>query len=63
MLIHRVTLGTVGVLCQLGATIHSRHEMQWWLPGFADADSEAGRHALEANRPGRPLPTGDEPET
>ncbi|HVU71828.1 MAG TPA: AarF/ABC1/UbiB kinase family protein [Mycobacteriales bacterium] len=59
MLIHRVTLGTVGVLCQLGATIHSQHEMQWWLPGFADPDSEAGRHAHEANRPGRPLPSGE----
>jgi predicted unusual protein kinase regulating ubiquinone biosynthesis (AarF/ABC1/UbiB family) len=36
LLIHRVTLGGIGVLCQLGAEAEFRGEMQRWLPGFAD---------------------------
>ncbi|WP_326699710.1 AarF/UbiB family protein [Streptomyces sp. NBC_01754] len=35
LLIHRVTLSTIGVLCQLGATIRLRDELESWLPGFA----------------------------
>lgn len=35
LLIHRVTLSTIGVLCQLGATVRLREELQEWLPGFA----------------------------
>ncbi|MEU9577521.1 ABC1 kinase family protein [Streptomyces chilikensis] len=35
LLIHRVTLSTIGVLCQLGATVRLRHELESWLPGFA----------------------------
>ncbi len=35
MLIHRVTLGGIGVLCQLGAEAPFRAEMERWLPGFA----------------------------
>ncbi|MEV7484032.1 ABC1 kinase family protein [[Kitasatospora] papulosa] len=46
LLIHRVTLSTIGVLCQLGATVRLRDELESWLPGFlpeyepdeADAD-------------------------
>lgn len=34
LLIHRVTLSTVGVLCQLGATVRLRAELSQWLPGF-----------------------------
>lgn len=34
MLIHRVTLGGIGVLCQLGAEGPFRAEMERWLPGF-----------------------------
>ncbi|MGC9544477.1 ABC1 kinase family protein [Streptomyces sp. UG1] len=34
LLIHRVTLSTIGVLCQLGATVRLREELQEWLPGF-----------------------------
>lgn len=34
LLIHRVTLSTIGVLCQLGATVRLRDELQDWLPGF-----------------------------
>ncbi|MFF2571878.1 ABC1 kinase family protein [Streptomyces sp. NPDC058084] len=38
LLIHRVTLSTIGVLCQLGATVRLRDELEAWLPGFATAD-------------------------
>ncbi|MGC5562797.1 ABC1 kinase family protein [Streptomyces sp. FR-108] len=42
LLIHRVTLSTIGVLCQLGATVRLRQELEEWLPGFLpDAESEA----------------------
>jgi predicted unusual protein kinase regulating ubiquinone biosynthesis (AarF/ABC1/UbiB family) len=34
MLIHRVTLGTMGVLCQLGAEGPFRREVEAWVPGF-----------------------------
>lgn len=37
LLIHRVTTSTIGVLCQLGATVRLRDEMEAWVPGFADA--------------------------
>ncbi|MCZ4095843.1 AarF/ABC1/UbiB kinase family protein [Streptomyces sp. SID13666] len=40
LLIHRVTLSTIGVLCQLGATVRLRDELLEWLPGF-DADGAA----------------------
>jgi predicted unusual protein kinase regulating ubiquinone biosynthesis (AarF/ABC1/UbiB family) len=36
MLIHRVTLGSVGVLCQLGATVPYRALAETWQPGFAE---------------------------
>ncbi|MGW5124438.1 ABC1 kinase family protein [Streptomyces sp. NPDC004069] len=35
LLIHRVTLSTIGVLCQLGSTVRLREELEEWLPGFA----------------------------
>jgi predicted unusual protein kinase regulating ubiquinone biosynthesis (AarF/ABC1/UbiB family) len=35
LLIHRVTLGSIGVLCQLGATAHYRAIVERWQPGFA----------------------------
>jgi predicted unusual protein kinase regulating ubiquinone biosynthesis (AarF/ABC1/UbiB family) len=35
LLIHRVTLSTIGVLCQLSATVRLRDELTRWLPGFA----------------------------
>ncbi|MFJ3232793.1 ABC1 kinase family protein [Streptomyces sp. NPDC086787] len=34
LLIHRVTLSTIGVLCQLGATVRLRAELEDWLPGL-----------------------------
>jgi predicted unusual protein kinase regulating ubiquinone biosynthesis (AarF/ABC1/UbiB family) len=36
LLIHRVTLGSIGVLCQLGATVPYRQMAEKWQPGFAD---------------------------
>ncbi|MFG2878426.1 ABC1 kinase family protein [Streptomyces sp. NPDC048337] len=38
LLIHRVTLSTIGVLCQLGATVRLRDELDSWLPGFPTAE-------------------------
>ena len=35
LLIHRVTMGTIGVLCQLGGQANFRAEMERWQPGFA----------------------------
>jgi predicted unusual protein kinase regulating ubiquinone biosynthesis (AarF/ABC1/UbiB family) len=35
LLVHRVTMGTIGVLCQLGGEADYRTEMQRWQPGFA----------------------------
>ncbi|MFD9531425.1 ABC1 kinase family protein [Streptomyces sp. NPDC060010] len=40
LLIHRVTLSTIGVLCQLGATVRLREELESWLPGFLPEDRE-----------------------
>ncbi|MFH9687931.1 ABC1 kinase family protein [Streptomyces sp. NPDC017413] len=40
VLIHRVTLSTIGVLCQLGATVRLRDELEAWLPGFLAEDAE-----------------------
>ena len=37
LLVHRVWLGGVGVLCQLGAEVPMRAELERWLPGFAEA--------------------------
>ena len=41
LLIHRVTLSTIGVLCQLGAAVRLREELEEWLPGFV-AEDESG---------------------
>ena len=42
LLIHRVTLSTIGVLCQLGATVRLRDELEEWLVGFvAEGEAEA----------------------
>ncbi|MFG2023986.1 ABC1 kinase family protein [Streptomyces sp. NPDC048825] len=51
LLIHRVTLSTIGVLCQLGATVRLREELEEWLPGFMPEDEavlEEGESAAEA---------------
>ncbi|MGK4582890.1 ABC1 kinase family protein [Kitasatospora sp. HPMI-4] len=41
LLIHRVTLSTIGVLCQLSAKAPFRAEMLEWLPGFAEETTAA----------------------
>jgi predicted unusual protein kinase regulating ubiquinone biosynthesis (AarF/ABC1/UbiB family) len=38
LLVHRVTLGSIGVLCQLEAKAPYRAILSQWLPGFADAE-------------------------
>ncbi|AEH08434.1 ABC1 kinase family protein [Candidatus Protofrankia datiscae] len=56
LLMHRVTLGAIGILCQLGSVGAFRAEMEYWQPGFAQPGSAAAEHAARANRPGRKLP-------
>ncbi|KLL10106.1 ABC1 kinase family protein [Protofrankia coriariae] len=56
LLMHRVTLGAIGILCQLGSAGAFRAEMEYWQPGFAQPGSAAAEHAARANRPGRKLP-------
>ncbi|MFG3657699.1 ABC1 kinase family protein [Streptomyces sp. NPDC047706] len=49
LLIHRVTLSTIGVLCQLNATVRLREELEEWLPGFVQQDDmDEGNAAAEA---------------
>ncbi|MFJ4830137.1 ABC1 kinase family protein [Streptomyces sp. NPDC088747] len=50
LLIHRVTLSTIGVLCQLGATVRLRDELEEWLPGFLPEEEleDDGERAAEA---------------
>ncbi|RZS32233.1 putative unusual protein kinase regulating ubiquinone biosynthesis (AarF/ABC1/UbiB family) [Herbihabitans rhizosphaerae] len=38
LLIHRVTMGSTGILCQLDAEFGVREIVQRWQPGFADPD-------------------------
>lgn len=40
LLIHRVTMGGLGILCQLGSTVPVRTELGAWLPGFAAEDAD-----------------------
>ena len=45
LLVHRVTMGTLGVLCQLDADVRLRGIVQHWQPWIFDAlDGSAGRH-------------------
>jgi hypothetical protein len=37
LLIHRVALGSIGVLCQLGATVPYGELAEQWQPGFTAA--------------------------
>ncbi|WP_433545795.1 ABC1 kinase family protein [Streptomyces sp. CA-294286] len=47
LLIHRVTLSTIGVLCQLGATVRLRDELEEWLPGFVAKEQAAEQAVAE----------------
>jgi predicted unusual protein kinase regulating ubiquinone biosynthesis (AarF/ABC1/UbiB family) len=58
LLIHRVTLSTIGVLCQLNATVRLREELEAWLPGFlpepadaTEATEEEENEAVESVHP------------
>ncbi|MFH9753721.1 ABC1 kinase family protein [Streptomyces griseus] len=61
VLIHRVTLSTIGVLCQLGATVRLREELEAWLPGFlAQApEAEYAGTTEHAEEEGEPEPEGE----
>lgn len=48
LLIHRVTLSTIGVLCQLNATVRLREELEEWLPGFLPTEELVYEEATEA---------------
>ncbi|TWF93309.1 ABC1 kinase family protein [Saccharopolyspora dendranthemae] len=39
LLIHRVTLGATGILCQLDAEVATRDIIAEWQPGFAEAEA------------------------
>jgi predicted unusual protein kinase regulating ubiquinone biosynthesis (AarF/ABC1/UbiB family) len=56
LLIHRVTLGAIGILCQLGSSGPFRAEMERWQPGFAEPGTPVAKAAEDANRPDRSLP-------
>jgi predicted unusual protein kinase regulating ubiquinone biosynthesis (AarF/ABC1/UbiB family) len=56
LLIHRVTLGGIGVLCQLDAEAAYRSEMESWVPGFSDGYI-GGRYAAS---PPIELPTPED---
>jgi predicted unusual protein kinase regulating ubiquinone biosynthesis (AarF/ABC1/UbiB family) len=40
LLIHRVSMGGLGILCQLGSTVPVRGELKAWLPGFAQDEPD-----------------------
>lgn len=45
LLVHRVTMGTIGVLCQLDADVPLRGIVRHWQPWIFDANDESsGRH-------------------
>jgi len=48
LLIHRVTLGTIGVLCQLNGQARYRDLMQQWQPGFALPGSQSAEAAASS---------------
>ncbi|RAJ41321.1 putative unusual protein kinase regulating ubiquinone biosynthesis (AarF/ABC1/UbiB family) [Kitasatospora sp. SolWspMP-SS2h] len=52
LLIHRVTLSTIGVLCQLGATVRLHEELLRWLPGFAGPGNEPETGPAAGPEPG-----------
>jgi hypothetical protein len=53
LLIHRVTLSTIGVLCQLGAKAPFRAEMLQWLPEFSDGPSAEPAESVRRAKPAR----------
>jgi predicted unusual protein kinase regulating ubiquinone biosynthesis (AarF/ABC1/UbiB family) len=45
LLLHRVTLGSIGVLCQLGARAPYRQIAEVWQPGFSEQSGEPSSQA------------------
>ncbi|MFD8673675.1 ABC1 kinase family protein [Streptomyces seoulensis] len=62
LLIHRVTLSTIGVLCQLGATVRLREELEEWLPGFGPDTESLETEAPESEARESDEAEGDVPE-
>ncbi|MDP9240823.1 MAG: AarF/ABC1/UbiB kinase family protein [Actinomycetota bacterium] len=58
LLIHRVTLGSIAVLCQLGAKAPFRAVVERWQPGFAEPAKSQPVKRRPARRPSarRPAP-------
>ncbi|SHG37588.1 ABC1 kinase family protein [Streptoalloteichus hindustanus] len=42
LMIHRVTFGAIGIMCQLDAEVPAREIVARWQPGFADDEPSAG---------------------
>ncbi|MGW5271190.1 ABC1 kinase family protein [Streptomyces sp. NPDC004044] len=59
LLIHRVTLSTIGVLCQLGATVRLRDELESWVPGFLPIEDLAVEDVPIADLPEQEQRVGD----
>ncbi|MET4642811.1 putative unusual protein kinase regulating ubiquinone biosynthesis (AarF/ABC1/UbiB family) [Streptomyces atratus] len=59
LLIHRVTLSTIGVLCQLGATVRLRDELDSWVPGFLPIDDLPVENLPIADLPEQEQRVGD----
>ena len=51
LLIHRVTLGSIGVLCQLEAKAPYRGILERWLPGFATLAAVANNQEFRSTPP------------
>jgi len=49
LMIHRVTFGSIGVLCQLDATAPFREIVVRWQPGFADPDGNGNLELADAH--------------
>ncbi|MET7613761.1 AarF/UbiB family protein [Streptomyces seoulensis] len=62
LLIHRVTLSTIGVLCQLGATVRLREELEEWLPGFGPEAEPAETEGPKSEAPESGEAEEDAPE-
>ncbi|MDQ1708627.1 MAG: hypothetical protein QOG49_12, partial [Frankiaceae bacterium] len=54
LLIHRVTMGAIGVLCQLGSTGRFRDEMSKWAPGFAPVEPAPRKPRARKPKPAEP---------
>lgn len=59
LLIHRVTLSTIGVLCQLGAKVRLRDELASWVPGFMPIEEAPVEEVPIEGLPGQEQLVGD----